>query len=68
MASFLAEAKNEGIQQGRKEERLLAITNMLRNDFPKSTILTLGYTEEEYVNACKRRESLSDVSPRRRKI
>ena len=68
VASFLAEAKNEGIQQGRKEERLLAITNMLRNDFPKSTILTLGYTEEEYVNACKKRELLSDVSPRRRKI
>lgn len=76
VASFLAEAKNEGIQQGRNEgraegraeERLLTITNMLRNDFPKSTILALGYTEEEYVNACKKCESLSGASPRSRKI
>ena len=51
MEKYLSEAKNEGITEGKTEERIKAIQKMLHKGFDKQTILSLDYTEEEYQEA-----------------
>ena len=47
----LNKGRAEGRVEGREEERLHAIRRMIKKDFDKEVILSLGYSMEEYEKA-----------------
>lgn len=51
MRDWAKEERETGRQEGREEERISAIQELLKNGIPKEFILRLKYTEEEYAEA-----------------
>lgn len=64
MCEVMERIREDSKEEGRKEERLSILHNMIQHNFPKETIISLGYTEEEFSEATKNSNHLRTTPSR----
>lgn len=67
MCEVIAGIKEESRAEGIEQERQSAILKMIHRNFTKETIISLGYTEEEFSKAAENYKSLRS-SPSRMEL